>query len=59
MSAAGDPEASPPAAGTTKGVRDLRTTTVLDRYFKELEEQDRFSGVVLITCGGARLHEGA
>lgn len=31
----------------------VHTTTVLDRCFKELEEQNRFSGVVLMIRGGA------
>ena len=37
----------------------MSATIVLDRYFRELEEADRFSGVVLITQGKARLYAGA
>jgi len=51
MSLAEDPEASPPASGTAKRVPNVRTTSVLDRYFKELEEQDRFFGMALLPKG--------
>jgi CubicO group peptidase (beta-lactamase class C family) len=37
----------------------MNTTNVVDRYSRELEEQDRFSGVVLITQGGSHLYAGA
>jgi CubicO group peptidase (beta-lactamase class C family) len=37
----------------------MNTAHVLDRYFRELEEQDRFSGVVLITQGATRLYSAA
>jgi len=58
MSLAGDPEASPPASGTTKRVLNVRTTSVLDRYLEELEVQDRFSGMALIARGEERLCAG-
>lgn len=32
---------------------------VLDRYFQELEKQDKFSGVVLVTQGRSQLYAGA
>lgn len=37
----------------------MNVTGVLDRYFQELEEQDKFSGVVLITQGKSQLYAGA
>ena len=37
----------------------MDATKVLDRYFQELEDQDRFSGVVRITQGGSRRYERA
>ncbi len=37
----------------------MTATTVLDRYFQELEEQDRFAGVVLITLGEPQLYAAA
>jgi CubicO group peptidase (beta-lactamase class C family) len=37
----------------------MNASGVLDRYFQELEGQDRFSGVVLITQGDSRLYAGA
>jgi CubicO group peptidase (beta-lactamase class C family) len=37
----------------------MTATQTLDRYFQELGEQDRFSGVVLVTRGDARLYAGA
>jgi len=37
----------------------MSATNVLDRYFENLEEQDRFSGVVLITQGESQLYAGA
>jgi CubicO group peptidase (beta-lactamase class C family) len=37
----------------------MNAAGVLDRYFHELEEQDRFSGVVLITQGESQLYAGA
>ena len=37
----------------------MKAATVLDGYFRELEEQDRFSGVVLITQGRSPLYAAA
>jgi len=37
----------------------MRTTNLLNQYFQELEEQNKFSGVVLITQGKSRLYTGA
>jgi hypothetical protein len=37
----------------------MSATSVLDRYFQELEEQAQFSGVVLITQGKSQLYAGA
>jgi CubicO group peptidase (beta-lactamase class C family) len=37
----------------------MSITQTLDRYFQELEAQDKFSGVVLITQGGKQLYAGA
>jgi CubicO group peptidase (beta-lactamase class C family) len=34
----------------------MNVTAVLDRYFQELEEQDEFSGIVLITQGESPLY---
>ena len=37
----------------------MKSFDELNRYFQELEEQDEFSGVVLITQGDAQLYSGA
>jgi len=37
----------------------MKATGVLDRYFQELEQEDKFSGVVLITRGQSQLYAGA
>ena len=37
----------------------MGTTSILNRYFQELEEQNRFSGVVLITQGKSQLYKAA
>jgi len=37
----------------------MNATSELDRYFRELEEQNKFSGVVLITQGKSQLYAGA
>ena len=37
----------------------MNVTNVLERYFQELEQQDRFSGAVLITQGRSQLYAGA
>jgi CubicO group peptidase (beta-lactamase class C family) len=37
----------------------MKAAHVLDQYFQELEQQDEFSGVVLITQGESRLYAGA
>ena len=37
----------------------MNVTPVLDRYFQELAQQDKFSGVVLITRGESPLYAGA
>ncbi|MBM3127219.1 MAG: beta-lactamase family protein [Chloroflexi bacterium] len=37
----------------------MNFTATLDRYFQELETQDKFSGVVLVTQGDAQLYAGA
>jgi CubicO group peptidase (beta-lactamase class C family) len=37
----------------------MPVTDGLDRYFRELEAQDAFSGVVLITCGETQLYAAA
>jgi CubicO group peptidase (beta-lactamase class C family) len=37
----------------------MNATSVLDQYFHQLEEQDQFSGVVLITQGESQLYAGA
>ena len=37
----------------------MKTNEVLNQYFQELEEKNRFSGVVLITKGDTELFSGA
>ena len=37
----------------------MDATTRLDHYFQGLEEQDKFSGVVLITQGTSQLYAGS
>jgi CubicO group peptidase (beta-lactamase class C family) len=37
----------------------MNATREIDQYFRELEEQSRYSGVVLITQGASRLYAGA
>lgn len=37
----------------------MNATRVLDQYFQELEQQDQFSGVVLVTQGKSQLYAGA
>ncbi len=50
----------PTASGTIiRGVHLMSTTRWLDQYFQTLEEQDKFSGVVLITRGHTHVYAGA
>ena len=37
----------------------MKATETLNQYFKELENKDEFSGVVLITRGDTELYSGA
>jgi CubicO group peptidase (beta-lactamase class C family) len=37
----------------------MNSTNILDQYFHQLEQEDKFSGVVLVTRGGEQLYAGA